>query len=92
MGDMMKENQKKRKQLIDELTELRSQNAAQKRPVTGSLLSELVSEEAGCYAESIVGTIREPLLVLFTKNCRFSRINIFFRSLRWRNDGADQMH
>jgi len=55
---------KTKKQLIDELTELRSQNAALEKSATGIILFELAAEEARRYAESIVGTIREPLLVL----------------------------
>jgi PAS domain S-box-containing protein len=64
LGDLMKDNNKTKKQLIDELTELRSQNAELEKSITGSLSYELAAEEARRYAESIVGTVREPLLVL----------------------------
>jgi diguanylate cyclase (GGDEF)-like protein/PAS domain S-box-containing protein len=60
----MKNDSKTKKQLIDELAELRSQNAALNQSITGSTSAELAVEEAHCYAESIVATIREPLLVL----------------------------
>jgi diguanylate cyclase (GGDEF)-like protein/PAS domain S-box-containing protein len=60
----MKEDNKTKKQLVHELTELRSQNAELKKSITGSILAELAAEEARRYAESIVGTVREPLLVL----------------------------
>ncbi|MDZ7695720.1 MAG: hypothetical protein U5R49_01925 [Deltaproteobacteria bacterium] len=60
----MKDDHKTKKELIDELTELRLQNAALKKSITGNILAELAAEEALHYAESIVETIREPLLVL----------------------------
>jgi PAS domain S-box-containing protein len=64
MGDLMKDDEKKtKKQLLDELTELRSQNAALKK-TNGNIASELVMQEATRYAESIVETVREPLLIL----------------------------
>jgi len=64
MGDLMKDDNKTKKQLVYELTELRLQNATQKKSLTGSLSAELVAEEASRYAESIMETVREPLLVL----------------------------
>jgi PAS domain S-box-containing protein len=60
----MKDDNKTKKQLVHELTELRSQNAALEKSTTGIILIELAAEEARHYAESIVETIREPLLVL----------------------------
>ena len=60
----MKDDHKTMKQLIHELTELRSQNAGLEKSTTGIVLVELAAEEARRYAESIVETIREPLLVL----------------------------
>jgi PAS domain S-box-containing protein len=60
----MKEDNKTKKQLVHELTELRSQNAALKESITGSISAQLAVEELQHYAESIVETIREPLLVL----------------------------
>ncbi len=53
----MKDDNKTKKQLVHELTELRLQNAE-------SISAELAAEEASSYAESIVETVREPLLVL----------------------------
>jgi two-component system CheB/CheR fusion protein len=64
MGDLMKDDNKTKKQLVHELTELRSQNAALKKSITGSISAELAAEESRRYAESIVETVREPLLVL----------------------------
>jgi len=60
----MKDNEKKREQLVNELSELRSQNAAQEKAITGYISAELAAEETLRYAESIVETVREPLLVL----------------------------
>ena len=64
MGDLMKDDYKTKKQLINELTELRSQNAELQRLTAEGISAELAAEEARRYAESIVGTVREPLLVL----------------------------
>ncbi len=60
----MKDDNKTKRQLVHELTELRSQNAELKKSITGGLSTELVIEEARRYAESIVETVREPLLVM----------------------------
>ncbi len=61
MGNLMKEDNKTKKQLVHELTELRSQNAELKKSITGSISSELAAEESSRYAESIVETVRETL-------------------------------
>ena len=60
----MKVDDKTREQLVHELTELRSQNAALKKSITGNRSAELAVEEARRYAESIINTIREPLIAL----------------------------
>jgi PAS domain S-box-containing protein len=60
----MKDDHKTKKQLINELTELRSQKAAINQSITLSVSAELAVDEARRYAESIVETVREPLLVL----------------------------
>jgi len=60
----MKEDNKTKKQLVHELTELRSQNAAMKKSITGIIDAERAAEEVRRYVESIVETVREPLLVL----------------------------
>jgi PAS domain S-box-containing protein len=60
----MKDDNKTKKLLVHELTELRSQNAALQKSITGTISYELAAEEARRYAESIVETVREPLLVL----------------------------
>ena len=39
MGDLMKDDHKTKKQLVYELTELRSQNAALEKSITGIILS-----------------------------------------------------
>jgi len=60
----MRDNEKTKEQLLHELTELRSQNAESQQSIAGSISAELVAEESSRYAESIVETVREPLLVL----------------------------
>jgi len=60
----MKDDNKTKQQLVHELTELRSQNAALEKSITGSKSADLVVQEAIRYAESIVETVRGPLLVL----------------------------
>ncbi len=60
----MNDDNQTREQLVHELPELRLQNAALKKTITGSISAELAAEEARRYAESIVETVREPLLVL----------------------------
>ncbi len=64
VGDAMKDDSKTNKQLIDELAELRLQNVKLKKTITESKAADLVAQEATRYAESIVETVREPLLVL----------------------------
>lgn len=64
IGDAMKHDEKTREHLVHEPSELRSQNTALNKSITGSISSELVAEEAHRYAEGIVETVREPLLVL----------------------------
>jgi len=66
----MKDDNKTKKQLIDELTELRSQNAALKTSITGSISAQLAIEELQHYAESsefaenVINIVCEPLTVL----------------------------
>jgi len=62
-GDTMKDKVTK-EPLIQELTELRSQFATLKKSMTESKSDMLLTEEALSYAESILETIREPLLIL----------------------------
>jgi PAS domain-containing protein len=57
-GDLMKEDNKTKKHYTHELTGLCSQNAKLKK------INSREYEEASSYAESIVETVREPLLVL----------------------------
>ncbi len=78
----MKDDNKTKKQLVHELTELRSQNAALKKSITGSISSELAVEEARRYAESIVETVREPLLVLDADLKIISANRNFYRTFK----------
>jgi len=64
VGNVMKDDKKTKNQLIDELTKLRSQNVKLKKTITRSKSADLVAQEATRYTESIVETVREPLLVL----------------------------
>jgi len=61
MGDLMKDDDKTREQLVHELSELRSQNAALEKSITGNISDELAVEEARRYAEIIMKAVREPL-------------------------------
>jgi len=60
----MKDDEKTKEQLLIELTELRQQNTALEKSITESKSAKLVAQEVLRYAESIVETVREPLLVL----------------------------
>jgi PAS domain S-box-containing protein len=60
----MKDDEKTRERLAIELTDLRLQNAELKKSINENKATELVAQEAKHYAENIVETIREPLLVL----------------------------
>jgi len=60
----MKDDEKTREQLLIEMTELRSQNAALEKLKAVSKSAELLTQEAIRYAESIVETIRHSLLIL----------------------------
>ena len=60
----MKDDNKTKKQLVHELSELRSQNATLEKSITGNRSAELAVEEARRYAESIIDTVREPLIAL----------------------------
>jgi len=82
MGDLMKDDNKTKKQLVHELTELRSQNAALKKSITGAISAELAAEEVGHYAESIVETVREPLLVLYADLKIISANRSFYRTFK----------
>jgi PAS domain S-box-containing protein/putative nucleotidyltransferase with HDIG domain len=78
----MKDDNKTKKQLIHELTELISQNAELKKSINGSIWSEIAAEEARRYAESIVGTVREPLLVLDADLKIISANRNFYRTFK----------
>jgi PAS domain S-box-containing protein len=78
----MKEGNKTKKQLVHELTELRSQNATLKKSITGSISAEFAAEEARRYAESIVETVREPLLILDADLKIISANRNFYRTFK----------
>jgi PAS domain S-box-containing protein len=82
MGDLMKDDNKTKKQLVHELTELCSQNAALKKSTTVIISAELAAEEARRYAESIVETVREPLLVLDADLKIISANRNFYRTFK----------
>jgi PAS domain S-box-containing protein len=79
---IMKDDNKTKKQLVHELTELRSQNAELKKSVTVNVSAELVVEMARRYAESIVETVREPLLVLDADLKIISASHNFYRTFK----------
>ena len=60
----MKDNEKTKEQLVKELTELRSQDAVLEK-TRKELAATKISEDAALeYAESIINTVREPLIAL----------------------------
>ena len=60
----MKDDEKTKEQLLIELKELRLQNAALEKSITAGKAAGLVFQESTHYAESIVETVRDPLLVM----------------------------
>ena len=82
MGDLMKDDNKTKMQLVHELTELRSRNAALKKSVTGNISAELAAEDTSRYAASIVETVREPLLVLDADLRIISANRNFYRTFK----------
>jgi PAS domain S-box-containing protein len=83
MGKLMKDDDDKTKeQLIHELTELRSQNAELKKSISGNISDQLATEELQFYAESIVETIRQPLLVLDADLKIISANRNFYRTFK----------
>ena len=63
-GEIMKDDEKTREQLVHELAELHSEIAALKKTIANKIPAELLIKEARRFAESIVETVRDPLLVL----------------------------
>ena len=82
VGDLMKDDNKTKKQLVHALIELRSQNAVLEKSMTGSISAELAAEEARRYAENIVETVREPLLVLDADLKIISANRDFYRTFK----------
>ncbi len=70
------------KQFLDKRAHLHLHNAALEKPTTGSIEVELAVEEALRYAESIVETIREPLLVLDTDLKIISANRNFYKTFK----------
>jgi PAS domain S-box-containing protein len=64
----MKDDNKTKKQLVHELTELRSQNAALKKSVTGSISAEFAAEEALRESEalfhSLIDYMHDAMIIL----------------------------
>ncbi len=73
----MKDDGKTREQLFHELTELRAQNVALEELLSENRSVELAVEEAKRYAESILNTLHEPLIVL-NQNLRVISANRSF--------------
>jgi PAS domain S-box-containing protein len=60
----MKDDEKTREQLVNELKELRLQNAALQKSITVNKATRLVEQDVLRYTESILETIQVPLLLL----------------------------
>ena len=86
MNDLMKDYNKTKKQLVHELTEMHSQYAKLEKSITGSKTSELAAQEATRYAESIVETVRGPLLVLDANLKIISANQNFYRTFKVTHD------
>jgi PAS domain S-box-containing protein len=78
----MKDNEKTLGQLVNDLSELRSQNAELEKSVTGYISAQLVAEELHHYTENIVETVREPLLVLNADLKIISANHNFYRTFQ----------
>lgn len=82
----MKDEEKTTEQLINELVELRRQVAeietAETRDFNARKLTEDALEEARKYAENIVETVREPLVVLDTDLKIISANNSFYQTFK----------
>jgi PAS domain S-box-containing protein len=60
----MKEDNKTKKQLLHELTELRSQNAGLEKIRKELAVIKIAADEVREYAECLINTVREPLIAL----------------------------
>jgi PAS domain S-box-containing protein len=60
----MKDNEKTKEQLVKELTELRSQDAVLEKARKELAVIKIAADELGAFAESIINTVREPLIAL----------------------------
>lgn len=61
---MMEDEHKTKKQLLGELTKLRSQNGAPEESISGNMSADLKMDDTYGYAENILETLRDPILVL----------------------------
>jgi len=82
MGDAMEDNEKTREQLVNELTKSRSQSTTLKKSMADIISYELAADESRRYAESIVETVRESLLVLDADLKIISVNRNFFRTFK----------
>ena len=78
----MKDDDKTMEQLVRELVELRSQNDELKKSITRFKSVELVAQEAFHYAENIVETVRDPLLVMDADLKIISANHNFYRTFK----------
>ena len=78
----MRDDNKTKKQLLQELPALRSQNADLKKSTAENLSTASASDESARYAESILGTVREPLLVLDTDLKIVSANHNFYKTFK----------
>ncbi|MGM0665226.1 MAG: PAS domain S-box protein [Thermodesulfobacteriota bacterium] len=76
---MKDDDHKTTKQPDHEPEGLRSQNASMKEPMAGNISADLAVDHAYQYAQSIVETVREPLLVLDADLKIISANRSFFR-------------
>jgi PAS domain S-box-containing protein len=68
IGDLMKDDNKTKKQLLRELTELRSQNTALEKSITGSISTELAAAEAlresDALLHSLIDYMHDAMIIL----------------------------
>lgn len=82
----MKDDEKTREQLLMELKKLRLQNAELEKSIALGKVAELLAQETIRYAESIVETVRGPLLV-FDVNLKIILANYNFYTMFKVNPG-----
>ncbi|MEF8943255.1 MAG: PAS domain S-box protein [Desulfohalobiaceae bacterium] len=60
----MEDEHKTKKQLLRELKELRSQNTELERSISGDVSADLTMDVTYSFAESILATLRDPIIIL----------------------------